>query len=73
MSVLFEGKTDYIGGAGVVAKHLRAAGARVVFSTVLGDDSLKDFVVTGLKEADVDCRPIVDATRPTTNKKCDCS
>lgn len=68
MSVLFEGKTDYIGGAGVVAKHLRAAGARVVFSTVLGDDSLKDFVVTGLKEADVDCRPIVDATRPTTNK-----
>lgn len=68
MSVLFEGRTDYIGGAGVVAKHLRAAGAKVVFSTVLGEDSLKDFVVEGLKEVDVDCRPIIDATRPTTNK-----
>ncbi len=68
MSVLFEGKTDYVGGAGVVAKHLRAAGARVILSTVLGDDPLKDFVVDGLKEAGVDCCPIIDATRPTTNK-----
>jgi len=68
MSVLFEGKTDYIGGAGVVAKHLRAAGAHVIFSTVLGDDPLKDFVLEGLKESDVDCRPIIDPTRPTTNK-----
>ncbi len=68
MSVLYEGKTDYIGGAGIVAKHLRAAGARVIFSTVLGDDALKDFVVDGLKEANVDCRPIIDSTRPTTNK-----
>lgn len=68
MSVLFEGKTDYIGGAGVVAKHLRAAGARVIFSTVLGEDPLKEFVLEGLKESDVDCRPIIDSTRPTTNK-----
>lgn len=68
MSVLFEGKTDYIGGAGVVAKHLRAAGAHVIFSTILGDDNLKEFVIDGLKEADVDCRPIIDSTRPTTNK-----
>lgn len=68
MSVLFEGKTDYIGGAGVVAKHLRAAGARVIFSTVLGEDPLKEFVLEGLKESDVDCRPIIDPTRPTTNK-----
>lgn len=68
MSVLFEGKTDYIGGAGVVAKHLRAAGAHVIFSTVLGEDPLKEFVIDGLKGADVDCRPIIDSTRPTTNK-----
>lgn len=68
MSVLFEGKKDYIGGAGVVAKHLRAAGARVIFSTVLGEDPLKEFVLEGLKESDVDCRPIIDPTRPTTNK-----
>ena len=68
MSVLYQGKTDYIGGAGIVAKHLRAAGADVVFSTVLGDDPLKDFVLEGLGDAGVDVRPIIDEFRPTTNK-----
>jgi bifunctional ADP-heptose synthase (sugar kinase/adenylyltransferase) len=29
MSVRFEKKVDYVGGAGIVAKHLRAAGAEV--------------------------------------------
>jgi bifunctional ADP-heptose synthase (sugar kinase/adenylyltransferase) len=68
MSVLYEGRDDYIGGAAVVAKHLRAAGAEVVFSTVLGNDAYKDFVLSGLREAGVDCRPVIDSTRPTTNK-----
>ncbi len=30
LSVLYEGRTDFVGGAGVVAEHLRAAGAEVV-------------------------------------------
>lgn len=68
MSVLFEGKDDYVGGAGVVAKHLCAAGAEVTFSTVLGDDELSQFVLDDLKQAGVNCQPIIDATRPTTNK-----
>jgi bifunctional ADP-heptose synthase (sugar kinase/adenylyltransferase) len=68
MSVLYESRSDYIGGAAVVAKHLRAAGASVIFSTVLGDDAFKDFVLDGLKEAGVDCHPIIDPTRPTTQK-----
>jgi rfaE bifunctional protein kinase chain/domain len=68
MSVLYERRDDYIGGAAVVAEHLRAAGAEVVFSTVLGDDSLKDFVLEGLKKRGVDCRAIIDRTRPTTSK-----
>lgn len=68
MSVLYEGKTDYVGGAGVVAKHMRAAGATVVFSTVLGNDALKDFALKDLKEAGVLCEEIIDQTRPTTNK-----
>ena len=38
ISVRFEAQTTYVGGAGIVAKHLRAGGAKVVFSTVLGDD-----------------------------------
>lgn len=68
MSVLFESRADFIGGAAVVAKHLRAAGAEVTLSTVLGDDALKDFVLAGLNESGVDCRPIIDPSRPTTNK-----
>jgi len=68
MSVRFEKKVDYVGGAGVVAKHLRAAGADVTFSTVLGDDAFKSFVLDDLNSAGVQCLPIVDSTRPTTNK-----
>ena len=68
MSVLYERRDDYIGGAAVVAEHLRAAGAKVVFSTVLGEDALKDFVLEGLKKSGVHCRAVIDKTRPTTNK-----
>jgi rfaE bifunctional protein kinase chain/domain len=68
ISVRFEKKTDYVGGAGVVAKHLRAAGAEVTFSTVLGDDALKAFVIDDLSRYGVHCLPIIDPTRPTTNK-----
>jgi len=68
MSVRFEKKTDFVGGAGVVAKHLRAAGANVTFSTVLGDDAYKSFVLDDLNTYGVHCLPIIDDTRPTTNK-----
>lgn len=68
MSVRFEEKQDFNGGAAVVAKHLRAAGAEVTFSTVLGDDTYKDFVLNDLKAQGIKCVPIVDSTRPTTNK-----
>ncbi len=68
MSVLYERRDDYIGGAAVVAEHLRAAGAKVIFSTVLGDDALRDFVLKGLEKSGVDCRAVIDKTRPTTNK-----
>jgi len=68
MSVLFEKRTDFVGGAGIVAEHMKAAGADVVFSTVLGDDAYKDFVLTHLQKAGVECRAIIDSTRPTVNK-----
>lgn len=68
MSVLFQKKVDYVGGAGIVAKHLKAAGADVTFSTVLGNDKLKDLVLEDLEKAGVTVRAIVDKTRPTTNK-----
>ena len=68
MSVRLDKRVDYVGGAAVVAKHLRAAGADVTFSTVLGEDDYKDFVVADLVKCNVKVKPIIDATRPTTNK-----
>ena len=67
-SCRYEGHTDFIGGAGIVAKHLRAAGATVTFSTILGDDALKDFVLEDLQSAGVDAQAVIDPTRLTTNK-----
>lgn len=68
MSVRYEDKTDYVGGAGIVAKHIKAAGADVTFSTVLGDDDLAKFALDDLAASGVTCLPIIDSTRPTTNK-----
>jgi rfaE bifunctional protein kinase chain/domain len=68
LSVCYQGRDDYIGGAGIVSQHLRAAGAEVLFSTVLGDDDFKNFVVEGLTAAGIKCHPLIDSSRPTTNK-----
>jgi bifunctional ADP-heptose synthase (sugar kinase/adenylyltransferase) len=68
MSVLYESRVDYVGGAGIVAKHLIAAGARVTFSTVLGDDALKTFAIDDMRAAGVDVRAVIDPSRPTVNK-----
>ncbi|MEO5341294.1 MAG: PfkB family carbohydrate kinase [Magnetococcus sp. MYC-9] len=67
-SVLYESCKNFVGGAGVVCKHMRAAGAEVVFSTVLGKDELAEFALADLQEAGIDCRHVVDKTRPTVNK-----
>jgi len=68
MSVRFEEKRDYTGGAAVVARHLRAAGGEVTFSTVMGSDTLKDQVRKDLASPGIDCLAVIDPTRPTTNK-----
>jgi rfaE bifunctional protein kinase chain/domain len=63
-------RTDrFSGGAAVVAKHVQSAGGDVMFSTVLGDDALKEFVLSDLAEAGIRCFPVVDRTRPTTYKE----
>lgn len=68
MSLRYEEKQDFIGGAAVVVKHLKAAGANVSFSTVLGNDGLKDDLLKDLASLDIPCFPIIDELRPTTNK-----
>lgn len=67
-SVKYERAVDFSGGAAVVAKHMRAAGGEVVFSTMLGNDALKDFVVDDLRSAGITVEAVVDPTRPTTHK-----
>ena len=67
-SLKYERHADFVGGAGVVAKHLHAAGAQVTLSTVLGDDPLKDVALKDLAEYGVRCEPSIDHTRPTTQK-----
>jgi len=68
ISVLFEGVEHFVGGAGIVAKHLAAAGARVQFLTVFGDDELGKFAMSDLATSGVGVTPCVDNTRPTTDK-----
>jgi rfaE bifunctional protein kinase chain/domain len=68
LSVRFERQVHYAGGAAIVAKHLRAAGAEVVFSTVLGNDDMKDFLLQDLSKYGIECRPVIDPTRVTTQK-----
>jgi rfaE bifunctional protein kinase chain/domain len=68
MSVLFDSKSDFVGGAGIVAAHLRSTGAKVKFTTVLGDDLLGSFVQDQMANWKIQLDVISDNTRPTVNK-----
>ena len=68
MSVVFQNQTDYVGGAGVVAKHIKSAGAKVTLTTVLGNDDKKDMIINDLQEYGVELNHIIDDSRPTTYK-----
>jgi rfaE bifunctional protein kinase chain/domain len=68
LSVKHEKQVDFIGGAAIVAKHIRQAGAQVQFSSVLGDDVFRDVVLSDLELMGIDCRVFIDASRPTTQK-----
>ena len=68
LSVKHEEQLDFVGGAAVVSRHLREAGADVVLSTVLGDDPLQKFVLREMQEHGVRCEPLIDPTRVTTQK-----
>lgn len=68
LSVKYERHADFAGAAAVVSRHLAAAGARVRFSSVLGNDALKDFVINEVTKAGVEADFVIDPTRPTTQK-----
>jgi rfaE bifunctional protein kinase chain/domain len=63
-------RTDlFAGGAAVVAKHLKGTGAQVSFATVLGEDTLRNFVVEDMQNAGIAFMPSLDRARPTTYKE----
>jgi rfaE bifunctional protein kinase chain/domain len=68
-SIKRESSDSFIGGAGIVAKHLKSLGAEVKFTTLLGDDDLKELVQSDLNDWQIDCNFIIDDSRPTTLKE----
>jgi rfaE bifunctional protein kinase chain/domain/rfaE bifunctional protein nucleotidyltransferase chain/domain len=67
-SILKQKVDNYIGGAAIVALHLKESGAKVNFTTVLGDDHLGRHVIENLKQKKIFLNSIIDVNRPTTNK-----
>ncbi len=68
-SVKLDRSDCFAGGAAIVAKHMKAAAADVSFSTVLGQDDLRQFVEDDLAKASIHLRAHIDPTRPTTRKE----
>lgn len=67
-SVRVESRERYVGGAGVVAKHMAATGAHVTLLTIAGDDDVYDFARRDLEASGVELRVITIPERPTTFK-----
>ena len=68
VTVRHERQVDFVGGAAVVARHLRRTGAQVKFTTVLGNDPLNELVLKELEADGITCAPSIDSSRPTTQK-----
>ncbi len=69
LSVRFERREMFAGGAAAVAKHMRATGAEVTLSTVTGDDEPKEFLLREMADSGIRALPVVDRMRPTTCKE----
>jgi rfaE bifunctional protein kinase chain/domain/rfaE bifunctional protein nucleotidyltransferase chain/domain len=67
-SVKVDKVDKFIGGAGIVAKHLNAAGVKVILHSIIGEDELGKFAVNDLQKSGVLFKYILDKNRPTTHK-----
>lgn len=68
ISVLKGKEENFVGGAAIVAMHLSAAGAKVDFVTMLGEDNLGNWVKERLKEAGINVYAYSEVGRCTTRK-----
>ena len=71
-SVRFDNRTDFVGGAGIVAKHLKSAGAEVTLSTVLGDDALAEFALEGSRKRGRQYHADHRSSAPHDEQECVC-
>ncbi len=62
-------KKNFLGGAAIVASHIKALGAECDLVSVVGKDKNADFVQRKLQESGIGNELIVDTSRPTTFKK----
>lgn len=60
---------NFIGGAAIVASHIRALGAKCDFISVVGSDEMASFARDELFKKDIKSFLIEDKSRPTTFKK----
>ncbi|MDC3109140.1 PfkB family carbohydrate kinase [Alphaproteobacteria bacterium] len=60
---------QYIGGAAIIANHLKSAGAKVTFCSILGNDKNGKFVKKNLKKNKIIDETLTLLDRPTTEKK----
>lgn len=65
-NIKLESSKMFIGGAAIVAKHLQSFGAHVEFTTVIGNDNLKNFVLDNLHGIKLN---LLSDNRPTTLKE----
>lgn len=59
---------NYLGGAGIVAAHIAATGAKVALLSVVGEDEEAIFAKERLSEYKIEGSLFVDSSRPTTLK-----
>ena len=59
----------FLGGAGIVAKHLKKLGSNVIFTTVVGNDKLGKKVISELKKNKIKTNCLIDDSRSTTLKE----
>ena len=59
---------EFIGGAAIVASHVKALGAQCHYISVVGDDSSSKIVEEALIDRDISTSLIIDPSRATTYK-----
>lgn len=60
---------NFIGGAGIVAKHLKAMGANVTFTTIAGEDNYKSYVQKDLHKDKINFNILTNKSKQTVLKE----